>query len=107
MWHDLVSLGELERDSPIHQDVYQVTTEIMVRVEQNLNTIVTRLKSVDYRFVFPEEIHVPPGKHIGQKIQELESLVGPLPLSLRAWYQILGPYGVSSRIGDLFRETLL
>ncbi len=60
----------------------------MTRVDQNVRTLVQRLKALGYRFQF--EPHTPPNAKTWKAIQKFEKLAGPLPLSLRAFYDVVG-----------------
>lgn len=41
--------------------------------------------------------HIPPGPDTGRHLEELEKLVGPIPLSLRAFYEIVGEVDLIGR----------
>lgn len=49
-----------------------------------------RLEKAGYRFRHPKHVFVPPPADIAQKVDELESIVGVLPLALRAAFEHLG-----------------
>jgi hypothetical protein len=102
VWSDLVALGSAALTSP---DAAAVAQETMRRVAQNVRTIAERLRRIDYRFVYPgseggflvfgkakaHDPHVPPSAGSAKLIGELEELVGgPIPLSLRAFFEIVG-----------------
>jgi hypothetical protein len=55
------------------------------------------LEAIGYRFTAPDGtsrkrngVHVPPGTRVRQQLQRLEKSVGPLPLSLRAFCEVVG-----------------
>jgi hypothetical protein len=102
VWSDLVALGTAALTSA---DAAAVAHETMRRVAQNVGTIAERLRRIDYRFVYPgseggffgfgkakaHDPHVPPSAGSAKLIGELEELVGgPIPLSLRAFFEIVG-----------------
>lgn len=62
----------------------------MARVRANIQRLVPRLEALGYEFEAPDEVYVPPGPDAPARVAELETLAGPLPLSLRAWYEVVG-----------------
>ncbi|GHF31121.1 hypothetical protein GCM10017781_04130 [Deinococcus metalli] len=69
----------------------------MRRAATNVDTLITRLRAQGYRFGVPDgrqfkprRPHRPPLKHVDVKLVRLERLAGPVPLSLRAWYEVMG-----------------
>ena len=102
VWKELVALGEAALAS---SDAREVADETMRRVAQNVGTIAERLRKLDYRFVYPgseggffglrkAKVHeplVPPTADSRSQVAELEELVGgPIPLSLRAFFSLVG-----------------
>jgi hypothetical protein len=105
VWTDLVGLGPGALESEHAADAIAVAYETMHRVELNVATLARRLKAMDYRFLYPgsdgglfglgkakaHEPHLPPPSDVRAKIAELESLAGgPIPLSLRAFFEVVG-----------------
>lgn len=90
VWQDMVAMGHIDRESEIYKQVYKVAQETMNRVDQNINTIITRLEGKDYKFALPEYVKISPNAVTGSLIQQLELRVGPLPISLIAFYEIVG-----------------
>lgn len=99
VWSELQSLGEAVRQEPLYGEARQVADETLRRVARNCDRIVTRLRSLGYAFgVYPDGSHgyfslgplVPPtdATHTDQAI--LEKNVGPLPLSLAAFWGQVG-----------------
>ena len=60
----------------------------MRRVEANVRTLVERLRGMGY--VFAGVPHAPPAPQVPTEIAGFERRVGALPLSLRAFYEIVG-----------------
>jgi hypothetical protein len=104
VWNDLNSLGE-EALGEHAADALAVAYETMHRVEANIRTIAERLRALGYRFVYPgsggglfglrkpqEHLpHVPPPANVRALLTELEDTAGgPMPLSLRAFFEIVG-----------------
>ncbi len=99
VWAELTALGQQVRQEHILPDALAVSYETMRRVKHNAEAIAARLKSIRYRFDYdPEDErsyafdapYYPPSPNAIEQVAELESLAGPLPLSLRAWYEIGG-----------------
>jgi hypothetical protein len=105
VWADLVGLGANALKPEHAADALAVAYETMYRVGQNVATLARRLKAMDYRFVYPgsdggffglrkanaHEPHVPPLGNVRVQVAELEHLVGgPIPLSLRAFFEVVG-----------------
>jgi len=96
VWRELNDLGEDVRQEPNAADALAVTYETMERVNENIRTLVERLTTLGYRFS-SRAPHQPPGKKTGKQLQTLERLVGPLPLSLRAFYDVVGAVDLLGR----------
>lgn len=105
VWKELVALGDSVRTGPHAADALAVARETMNRVEQNLRTLAGRLHELGYRFVDPtargglfglgkpkaHAPHVPPVGDAGVQVAALEGAAGgPIPLSLRAFYEVVG-----------------
>src|SRR5687768_10518259 len=81
VWHELVALGGAVREEPLAVDVEVVVRETMRRVRLNLEVLIARLHSLNYRFV-----HAPWSPLSRMELEELneaEAAYGPLPLALR------------------------
>jgi len=116
VWDELIALGSDVRKPRHLEAAKQVAQETMRRVAANVDALVERLLSIDY--IFKEEdphwyraaererprrgtpkasevrARVPPGPEAQQQLRELEELAGPLPLSLAAFYEIVGSVGL-------------
>jgi hypothetical protein len=99
VWSELQTLGPLVRQEPYYSQAQDVATETMRRVRRNCERIVSRLHSLGYIFgTYPDGTSgyytngplVPPTEEILQGCTELEERVGPLPLSLTAFWQEVG-----------------
>jgi hypothetical protein len=70
----------------------------MVRVEKNVRTVVDRLTGLGYRFTSTlgasggasAAPHVPPTAEAQSQVADFEKQFGALPLSLRAFYEVVG-----------------
>jgi len=87
VWQDLVKLGDKVFDDPVHEDAWSVAQLTMERAKINLETLYERLKHIGYKFELPDEVFTAPDP---TAIETLEVLFKPLPLSLKAFYTIIG-----------------
>jgi hypothetical protein len=90
VWDELMRLGERVRHEPHFSEALSVSYETMRRTAENVRRLHERLNTIGYRFTYPAEAIAPPIPNVSECIQRLERRVGPLPLSLRAWYEIVG-----------------
>jgi hypothetical protein len=51
VWSDLIALGEAVRQEPVYSDAVAVAHETMTRAGQNVETLITRLDGIGYRFL--------------------------------------------------------
>src|SRR5215469_13080544 len=102
VWAELQALGGEVRKEPLYHDALAVARETMRRVRVNIETLIPRLEAVGYEFGyrwaqgsdFPSgpavAVYTPPAADITDTIAELERRAGILPLSLRAFYEVVG-----------------
>jgi hypothetical protein len=105
VWKDLRTLGEKALSDDHAADALAVAYETMHRVDRNVRTIAGRLETLGYRFVYPGSgggffglrkpkahlPHVPPPADVRATIAEVETVAGgPIPLSLRAFFEVVG-----------------
>jgi hypothetical protein len=103
VWDDLVALGAAVREEPLYSDALAVARETMRRARYNIEQLIPRLHEVGYHLGYdwleadersfadgqPPNFS-PPRSDAQERIAELESEAGALPLSLRAWYETVG-----------------
>ncbi len=98
VWAELVSLGPGVREQPVAADARDVARETMRRAGENIRRIVERLDRIGYRFghrpgyehLATPVVYSPPPPDIGEQMSRLEAAAGSLPLSLRAWFDVVG-----------------
>ena len=99
VWRELVALGSAVRNDAHAADALAVAYETMRRVDANVRTIVERLTSMRYTFV-PDPTprpHVPPSAGAAKAVAAFEKAFGTLPLSLRAFYEVVGEVNLIGR----------
>jgi hypothetical protein len=90
VWSEMIAAGEHIRREPLFSDALAVARETMSRARENIAVLRVRLERIGYRFAYPDEAVQPPRPDVQHCIEELERRVGPMPLALRAWYEIVG-----------------
>jgi hypothetical protein len=102
VWAELQALGAAVRAEPLYSDAQAVARETMRRVRHNIETLIPRLEALGYEFGYrwahgrnfpsgpPDPVFAPPQPDVAQTIAELEDRAGALPLSLRAFYEVVG-----------------
>jgi hypothetical protein len=97
VWSELTALAGSVRCDPVAADALAVAFETMARVDRNIRSLVSRLVGMGFEFTTPDgaprrlsDLHVAPDSRTGKRLQRLEKSVGPLPLSLRAFYEVVG-----------------
>jgi len=99
VWSELQALGPAVRKEPHYSLAREVAAETMRRVRRNCEMIVSRLRALGYVFgVYPDGSRgyytrgplVPPSGETRADCASLEEQVGPLPISLVAFWQEVG-----------------
>jgi len=90
VWADLVALGPRVREPDLFPQALEVARETMRRVRVNIEKVRAALSRAGYEFEFLKNVYVPPAADIQTRIAEVEARRGPLPLSLRAFYEVVG-----------------
>jgi hypothetical protein len=102
VWEEMQALGEAVRQAPFYADAHAVAHETMRRVRHNIETLIPRLEAAGYQFGYewaqgqqfpsgpPDPVFSPPPPNLAHLLAELEAQVGVLPLSLRAFYEVVG-----------------
>ena len=112
VWEELSELEENVYTIMVKEEMQQIVAEMMQRVRFNIEMLITKLPEIGYTFGYhwiyelelsEEErtnlliesskqppLYIPPNAYTLGKVLELERLVGPLPLVLKGWYEIVG-----------------
>jgi hypothetical protein len=98
-WSELMKLGPDVRQDPHAADALAVAYETMRRVAENVTILAERLAALGYDFTSPgsrvpasrrHAPRMPPGAKVTRQIRRLEKLAGTIPLSIRAFYEVVG-----------------
>ncbi|MBZ9750157.1 hypothetical protein K7W42_04690 [Deinococcus sp. HMF7604] len=97
VWAELVEMGPEVRHPSILPEAAAVARETMRRARANIQTLLPQLRALGYRFgtfsgggFTPTRPYSPPSKTSLLQLKRLDRLAGPLPLSLQAWYEVVG-----------------
>jgi len=104
VWRDLLALGATVREDPHAADALAVAYETMSRVEANVRIISNRLTQLGFT-KGDGPLHAPPNRNVGSQIRELEKVAGTLPISLRAFYEIVGSVDWNGHLASLLPST--
>jgi hypothetical protein len=90
VWAELLALGGRVREARLHEEAVAVSRETMARARANIEMLVPRLTSLGYSFAHPDRVFVPADEETRRFVADIERRAGPLPLSLRAWCEVVG-----------------
>jgi hypothetical protein len=93
VWAEMTALGAGIRDKRVVDEASAVARATMDRVQQNLSRIAEVLRKKKYAFSKTGKKALPGADpKVAAQIKALEKRAGaPLPLSLRAFYEVVGP----------------
>jgi hypothetical protein len=100
VWAELVALGAAVQDEPVRAHAEAVARETMTRARANVETLAVRLREAAYEFR-AETPHVLPNDALREHVAAVESRAGPLPLSLRAFYETVGTVDFTQSLDQL------
>jgi hypothetical protein len=109
-WERLNSLGAIAYEQPYFEDALAVAHETMTRARSNVEVLSDRLAGIGYDFLMPKTagvtwmgpmgpeistndmlVHTPPHRDTDAFLEMLQNATGGfVPISVRAWYQIVG-----------------
>jgi hypothetical protein len=111
VWDELLAQGEAIAQAPLWAEASAIAHETMQRVRQNIEILLPRLRQLGYQFGdpggakplphwFQEDFSsaqeksfqplIPPQPDVHLFLEQLTRTIGPLPLSLQAFYQEVG-----------------
>src|SRR5262245_51457468 len=95
VWRELRALGDRVREPALRADAEAVARESVGRAKRNVETLIDRLRGQGYRFGDPwnaegaEEPLALPDDKTPAFVAWLEKRFGPLPLTVRAWIEVV------------------
>lgn len=109
VYDELMTMQEQIVEDHLHEDALYVAKEIMKRIRSNIELLLPRLQTLGYQFgkgfwsemddISPREkaeiekdipLFQAPDTTTPGQVARLEQLTGPLPLSLKSWYEEVG-----------------
>lgn len=90
VWAEMMAFGPAIRMAEVYGEAMNVARETMRRVKVNAVTVRERLRDIGYKFQQSESVILPPKPDVLKRIEQIEIRIGPLPLSLRAFYEVVG-----------------
>jgi hypothetical protein len=87
VWTELIELGAGVRFEPVLSDALAVARETMLRAYHNAELLLSRLRDMGYPFAEPDAALIPARPDAQKRIAEIESIAGPMALSVKAWYE--------------------
>lgn len=98
VWKELVALGSRVRQDAVYPDALAVARETMRRARHNIDLLIPRLREIGYLFeaenpdkpIYPDAVFMPPSDSGRAFIEQIEKSAGMFPISLRAWYDVVG-----------------
>jgi hypothetical protein len=90
VWAELLAFGGQVREQPLYADALSVAQETMNRARANVELLAQRLTAMGYRFAHPDRVFVAADEETRRLVTDVERRGGPLPLSLRAWCEVVG-----------------
>ena len=97
VWNKLIRLDTQVREATVLSAAREVAAEIMKRFAESLDHLVEALRAEGYVLREPASARLQPHRDVAVQLERAESLVGPLPLSLFAAYQIVGSCDLRGR----------
>jgi len=104
VWREIHGLDLREPVSEhIFKDIVECVRMTMRRVRSNIELLIPALSKLGYEFCDPEQIHVPPTDTDRAILKQLEEVCGPLPLTLRLFYEEVGSIDLRQSQGQLVK----
>jgi hypothetical protein len=103
VWEELLMRGSDIREKGLGEEAHAVAVETMLRVRENLQLIHQRLVGLGYDFASGEHSLRPLDEEELLALEELERVLGPLPLSLRIFYEVVGTVDFCQSTRQLIR----
>jgi hypothetical protein len=108
VWAKLVSEAGAIRTEPLYSDARAVAAAMMQRARHNVALLVERLPQLGYRFnPLGLEVWQQPNPELTQMLDQIEQTYGPVPLTVRMWFDIVGSVTLTGAHPKLCEHTEL
>jgi hypothetical protein len=87
--------ARLRDDAKAWQDAVEVAHETMRRVRQNVERLHEALSAEGYRFASGDRALVAPAAGVREQLDDVERVMGPIPLAVRVWLEEVGGVNLS------------
>ena len=103
VWSEMRDLGPRIRSQEVWRYASALATATMLKVAKNIDTVAVRLKALGYRFANLAQVHRPPTPQTAARLDAFEARHGPLPLSLRSFYDVVGTADLTQSTAQLIQ----
>ena len=91
VWTELLGVGsDVRKDDQLLAEAEAVARETMSRVKRNLERLSGGLPELGYRFTDPDAVLVGPPVGALDDVARVEAVIGPLPLAVRTFWEVVG-----------------
>jgi hypothetical protein len=91
VWTELRGVGsDVREDDRLLAEAEAVARETMSRVKRNLERLREGLRDLGYRFTDPAATLVGPADSALDGVARVEAVIGPLPLAVRTFWEVVG-----------------
>jgi hypothetical protein len=91
VWREMTDAGPaLRDDAEAWKDATEVVRETLRRVRDNIRLLHGTLASAGYRFACGDLALQAPSPDVRERLDEIERVVGPIPLLLKVWLEEVG-----------------
>jgi hypothetical protein len=103
VWGEMRDLGGGIRSGPAGGYARAVAAETMAIAAKNIDALVARLQALGYRFAHAAPVRRPPSAQTATQLDAFEARHGPMPLSLRAFYEVAGTVDLTQSATQLIQ----
>ena len=107
VWDEIRGMGLDALKGATRDEVWEIACETMRRARANLELIYEKLKKLDYEFYdYPRRQRLTANEVLPSSVRdkgtvvELEAKIGRLPLTFRAWFELVGGVNFMGRFPD-------
>ena len=101
VWTELLGVGpHVRNDESLAEEAEAIARETMERVRRNVERLRHELPQLGFVFANPDAVLTPPSANVIEAIMRVERVVGPLPLSVPAFWTVVGSVDLSGMHRD-------